>query len=275
MRRVAEQISLKKAQRKKGEPEQVKQEGVKENLLKRKLGLRSWTGDINATLRGEGSDKASIFNKVEKPEIVDAIRGSGMLSGSFVGASRWPRTADFNKVKKKTLRTDQGPEDILFQDLVAYWAVIKSLLPELNLFCSLMDSNFENTVPTARIKFPSFNLSSALEANHKARMAAEDAGEPLDDGEVEFEDDVDEEVCAEPVPQSIFPTTFPRPPAMTGTKGALPLELEDFDASALPVSSSGWNANPRKKLSPGLQRVWKDLDALSTLSGLKLLRWDG
>lgn len=42
MRRVAEQISLKKAQRKKGEPEQVKQEGVKENLLKRKLGLRSW-----------------------------------------------------------------------------------------------------------------------------------------------------------------------------------------------------------------------------------------
>ncbi|GAW01128.1 hypothetical protein LENED_002707 [Lentinula edodes] len=151
-----------------------------------------------------------------------------------------------------------------------------------------MDSNFGNTVPTARIKFPSFNLSSALEADHKARMAAEDAGEPLDDGEVEFEDEeVEEEVYAEPAP----PTNLSNNPSLTSrhdkkyaklrkrshakraaeavervasrgikpfvvelAKGALPLELEDFDASTLPVSSSGWNANPRKKLSPGLQR---------------------
>ncbi|KAJ4499944.1 hypothetical protein C8R41DRAFT_788018 [Lentinula lateritia] len=140
-------------------------------------------------------------------------------------------------------------------------------------------------------------------------MTAEDAGEPLDDGEVEFEDEeVDEEVYAEPAP----PTNLSNNPPLTSrrdkkyaklrkrsrakraaeavervasrgvkpfvvelAKGALPLELEDFDASTLPVSSSGWNANPRKKLSPGLQRVWKNLEALSTLSGLKLLRWDG
>ncbi|KAJ3914221.1 hypothetical protein F5877DRAFT_83019 [Lentinula edodes] len=139
-------------------------------------------------------------------------------------------------------------------------------------------------------------------------MAAEDAGEPLDDGEVEFEDEVDEEVCMEPVPPADLSSTLPsasrndkkyakltkrsrakraaeavervvsrgvKPFVVELAKGALPLELEDFDASALPVSSSGWNANPRKKLSPGLQRVWKNLEALSTMSGLKLLRWDG
>ncbi|KAJ3859137.1 hypothetical protein EV359DRAFT_86763 [Lentinula novae-zelandiae] len=139
-------------------------------------------------------------------------------------------------------------------------------------------------------------------------MAAEDAGEPLDDGEVEFEDDIDEEVCVEPVPPIDLYNNLPsasrndrkyakltkcsrakqaaeaverimsrgvKPFVVELAKGALPLELEDFDASALPVSSSGWNANSRKKLSPGLQRVWKNLDTLSTLSGLKLLRWDG
>ncbi|GAW07609.1 hypothetical protein LENED_009614 [Lentinula edodes] len=152
-----------------------------------------------------------------------------------------------------------------------------------------MGSNLGNAVPTACIKFPSFNLSSALEADHKARMAAEDAGEPLDDGEVEFEDEVDEEVCMEPVPPADLSSTLPlasrndkkyakltkrsrakqaaeavervvsrgvKPFVVKLAKGALPLELEDFDASALPVFSSGWNANPRKKLFPGLQRSW-------------------
>lgn len=140
-------------------------------------------------------------------------------------------------------------------------------------------------------------------------MAAEDAGEPLDDGEMEFEDEeADEEVHAEPSPPINLSNNAPsasrnrkkyakltkrsrakraaeavervvtrgvKPFVVELAKGALPLELEDFDSSSLPVSSSGWNANPRKRLSPGLQRVWKNLEALSSLSGLKLLRWDG
>ncbi|GAW08725.1 hypothetical protein LENED_010806 [Lentinula edodes] len=156
-----------------------------------------------------------------------------------------------------------------------------------------MGSNLDNTVPTARIKFPSFNLSSALEADNNTRMAAEDAGEFLDDGEIEFEDEdegVNEEVKQEACAESVFAIDpFNNSPSMSRNnkkyakltkrsrkkraaeavkriasrgikpfvvelaKGALPLELEDFDASTLPVSSSGWNANPRKKLSPGLQ----------------------
>ncbi|KAJ3718813.1 hypothetical protein C8R42DRAFT_643873 [Lentinula raphanica] len=56
---------------------------------------------------------------------------------------------------------------------------------------------------------------------------------------------------------------------------AQPLVLEDFNSSSLPVSNAGWNANPRKRLSPGLEKVWKDLKALSSLSGQKLLEWDG
>ncbi|KAJ4469018.1 hypothetical protein C8J55DRAFT_564587 [Lentinula edodes] len=172
-----------------------------------------------------------------------------------------------------------------------------------------MSSNSGSAVPTTRIKFPSFDLSTALEADHKARMAAEDAGELLDDGKVEYEDEeADKEARAEPVPAI---NSSPNRPSMSRNekkyakltkrsrlkraaeavervasrgvkpfvvelaKGALPIQLEDFNASSLPVSSSGWNANPCKKLSPGLQRVWKNLEALSTLSGLKLLRWDG
>lgn len=146
-------------------------------------------------------------------------------------------------------------------------------------------------------------------------MVAEDAGESLDDGEIEFEDGEDEvgegeadgEALAEPASRIDLSNNPPsnwnrkkyakltersrakraaeavgrvaskgvKPFVVGLAKGATPIQLENFDASTLPVSSSGWNANPRKKLSPGLQRVWKNLEALSSLSGLKLLRWDG
>ncbi|KAJ3746986.1 hypothetical protein EV360DRAFT_76351 [Lentinula raphanica] len=58
-------------------------------------------------------------------------------------------------------------------------------------------------------------------------------------------------------------------------KKAHPLILKDFDSSSLPISKAGWNTNPCKKLSPGLEKLWKDLKVLSSLSGLKLLAWDG
>ncbi|KAJ3870698.1 hypothetical protein F5051DRAFT_447288 [Lentinula edodes] len=178
-----------------------------------------------------------------------------------------------------------------------------------------MGSNPDNAIPTTHIKFPSFDLSSALESDNIARMAAEDAGEVLDDGEIEFEDgeadreidfedeEAGEEVRAEPAPPIDLSNNAPsasrkhkkyakltkrsrakwaaeavervvtrgvKPFVVELAQGALPLELEDFDSSTLPVSSSGWNANPRKRLSPGLQRVWKNLEALSSLSGNEL-----
>ncbi|GAW08632.1 hypothetical protein LENED_010703 [Lentinula edodes] len=179
-----------------------------------------------------------------------------------------------------------------------------------------MGSSSGNAVPTARLKFPSFDLSSALEADNNRRMAAEDAGESFDDGEVDFEDEeadfedgeADEDACAEPTTPLEPPSCDPplsrhekkyaqltkrsrakraaeavqrlasegiKPFVVELAKGALPVELEDFDASTLPISSSGWNANPRKKLSHGLQMVWKNLEVLTSVSGLKLLRWDG
>lgn len=173
-----------------------------------------------------------------------------------------------------------------------------------------------NAVPTARIKFTSFDLSSALEADNNRRIAAEDAEESFDDGEVDFEDgevdfedgEANEEACAGPATPLEPPNCNPplsrnekkyakltkrshakraaeavqriaskgiKPFVVELAKGALPIELEDFDASTLPVPSSGWNANPRKKLSRGLQMVWKNLEFLTSVSGLKLLRWDG
>lgn len=142
-------------------------------------------------------------------------------------------------------------------------------------------------------------------------MAAEDAGESLDDGEMEFEDggdEAEEEACAKPVSRndhSPHPPSYSRnrkkyaklmersrakqaaegagrvasrgikPFVVELAKGAMPLELENFNASTLPVSLTGWTANPGKKLSPGLQRVWKNLETLSSVSGLQLLQWDG
>ncbi|KAJ3926792.1 MAG: hypothetical protein NXY57DRAFT_1042968 [Lentinula lateritia] len=157
---------------------------------------------------------------------------------------------------------------------------------------SRMGSNPDDTLPATRIKFPSFDFSSVLESDNIACMAAEDAGEVLDDGEIEFEDrETDEEACAGPAPPAKKHAKLTKrshakraaeavervmsrgvkPFIVELAKGALPLELEDFDASSLPVSSTGWNTNSRKKLSPGLQRVWKNLEVLSSLDSLKLL----
>ncbi|KAJ3753400.1 hypothetical protein EV360DRAFT_53524 [Lentinula raphanica] len=44
---------------------------------------------------------------------------------------------------------------------------------------------------------------------------------------------------------------------------------------SLPVSSTGWTANSKKKLSPGLQRLWRNLELLSSVHGFELLEWDG
>ncbi|KAJ3913417.1 hypothetical protein F5877DRAFT_83825 [Lentinula edodes] len=169
-----------------------------------------------------------------------------------------------------------------------------------------------DVIPAARIRFPSFDLSATLEADNQARIAAEDAEESLDDGELEFEDEADEKTSKDPeppCPNGLNPATPSaslsrkdkkqkalskrsrakraaeavertknhglKPYVVELAKGAEPLQLKDFNAANLPVSSSGWNANPRKKLSAGLLKVWKNLDALSSLSGLKLLDWDG
>ncbi|KAJ3712276.1 hypothetical protein C8R42DRAFT_780664 [Lentinula raphanica] len=52
--------------------------------------------------------------------------------------------------------------------------------------------------------------------------------------------------------------------------------LFNFDYSSLPVSNGGRNANPSEKLSPGLEiKRGMEIEALSSLSGLKLLAWDG
>ncbi|KAJ4469509.1 hypothetical protein C8J55DRAFT_492192 [Lentinula edodes] len=42
---------------------------------------------------------------------------------------------------------------------------------------------------------------------------------------------------------------------------AMPIELKSFDTSLLPIASNRWTAYSRTKLSPGLQRLWRDLDA--------------
>lgn len=55
---------------------------------------------------------------------------------------------------------------------------------------------------------------------------------------------------------------------------ATPVELKSFDTSSLPAASNGWTAYSRTKLSPGLQRLWRNLDALAE-SNLRLLDWDG
>lgn len=59
--------------------EQVEEEGVNENLLQRKLelrrvgcGVKRQMGQINATLRGEESDEARVFNEIEEPKGIDA-----------------------------------------------------------------------------------------------------------------------------------------------------------------------------------------------------------
>ncbi|KAJ3822042.1 hypothetical protein F5880DRAFT_1484931 [Lentinula raphanica] len=66
-----------------------------------------------------------------------------------------------------------------------------------------------------------------------------------------------------------------KPHAIELAHGAKPICLKAFDMHSLPVSATGWTANSRKKLSPGLQRVWKNLELLSSMNGFELLEWDG
>ncbi|KAJ3718779.1 hypothetical protein C8R42DRAFT_643846 [Lentinula raphanica] len=66
-----------------------------------------------------------------------------------------------------------------------------------------------------------------------------------------------------------------KPHAVELAHGAKPISLKAFDMCSLPVSATGWTANSRKKLSPGLQRVWKNLELLSSINGFELLEWDG
>ncbi|KAF9065247.1 hypothetical protein BDP27DRAFT_1366503 [Rhodocollybia butyracea] len=63
--------------------------------------------------------------------------------------------------------------------------------------------------------------------------------------------------------------------AMKHAQSATPVSLSDFDASSLPVSSTGWTGvRSLSQLSSGLQRIWRNLSVL-TQTGLKLLNWDG
>ncbi|KAJ3898323.1 hypothetical protein F5879DRAFT_994920 [Lentinula edodes] len=55
---------------------------------------------------------------------------------------------------------------------------------------------------------------------------------------------------------------------------ATPIELKSFDTSSLPAASNGWTAYSRTRLSPGLQRLWRNLNVL-TASDLRLFDWDG
>ncbi|KAF9062508.1 hypothetical protein BDP27DRAFT_1427841 [Rhodocollybia butyracea] len=58
-------------------------------------------------------------------------------------------------------------------------------------------------------------------------------------------------------------------------KGSSSIRLEKFNIRELPGSSSGYTGNPRHKLPPGLQHIWKDLDTLTSLESMMLLPWDG
>ncbi|KAJ3964385.1 hypothetical protein EV361DRAFT_979020 [Lentinula raphanica] len=184
----------------------------------------------------------------------------------------------------------------------------------------------------SQVRVPSFDLAEALENDHRARMEAEEAGEDLEDGELEFEgsegedEDEDEvkveregegegknegssvEALAPTHRSSSTPASPPslsrctkkkralkersrakrvaeavqrvsecgsKPHVLTVAQGAESLAVKDFDLHTLPVSSTGWCANPKHKLSPGLQRVWKNLEVLTSVHGLKLLEWDG
>ncbi|KAJ3804826.1 hypothetical protein F5876DRAFT_82570 [Lentinula aff. lateritia] len=62
--------------------------------------------------------------------------------------------------------------------------------------------------------------------------------------------------------------------AVRVAQDSTPIELKAFDISSLSTSSNGWTASPTSKLSPGLKKIWKNLDLLST-SNLRLLDWDG
>lgn len=66
-----------------------------------------------------------------------------------------------------------------------------------------------------------------------------------------------------------------KPRAISNAQAANHIDLPAFDHASLPRSSSGWTGNPRIKLSPGLQRVWKDLDKLVGHKGFKYIAWDG
>lgn len=66
-----------------------------------------------------------------------------------------------------------------------------------------------------------------------------------------------------------------KPRAVQHARGAQP-SLIDFDASSLPVSSTGWTGvRSLGKLPAGLQRVWRNLAVLTGTKGLRLLAWDG
>ncbi|KAJ3925988.1 MAG: hypothetical protein NXY57DRAFT_1030433 [Lentinula lateritia] len=62
--------------------------------------------------------------------------------------------------------------------------------------------------------------------------------------------------------------------AIRVAQDSAPIELKAFDISTLPAGSNGWTASPTSKLSPGLKKIWRNLDMLSS-SSLRLLDWDG
>jgi len=63
-----------------------------------------------------------------------------------------------------------------------------------------------------------------------------------------------------------------KPSATQHAQNAKPIKIKDFNASSLPVSSTGWTG---KQFTGGLGPVWRNLQALISMQGFKLLDWDG
>ncbi|KAJ3991101.1 hypothetical protein F5050DRAFT_1716362, partial [Lentinula boryana] len=156
------------------------------------------------------------------------------------------------------------------------------------------------------IKLDGYNLCAALEKDNAIRVEAEELGEDMEDGENEFEEfDLatlqPSSNDAHPAKVSNLPSVSSKnlkkktsksrakraasakaredagdmkPRAIRVAQHCTRVEIEDFDASSLPVSTSGWGAKPKTKLSSGLQRLWRSSNVLSSPE-LRTIKWDG
>ncbi|KAJ3990754.1 hypothetical protein F5050DRAFT_1716643, partial [Lentinula boryana] len=155
------------------------------------------------------------------------------------------------------------------------------------------------------IKLDGYNLCAALEKDNAIRVEAEELGEDMEDGENEF-DEFDLATLqpssngAHPAKVSNLPSVSSKnlkktsksrakraasakaredagdmkPRAIRVAQHCTRVEIEDFDASSLPVSTSAWGAKPKTKLSSGLQRLWRSSNVLSSPE-LRTIKWDG
>ncbi|KAJ3846668.1 hypothetical protein EV368DRAFT_69740 [Lentinula lateritia] len=147
------------------------------------------------------------------------------------------------------------------------------------------------TTTTRFLKFHLFDLGRALEEDNKCRIEVVGEEFSLEDEDIEFEDVMDsgarENMGEGPGLTSVTltpsssdslgsqPPSFPQlDPLPSLTQHLGPIALKGFDMSSLPAGSNGWTASPTSKLSPGLKKLWRDLNLLSA-SSLRMLDWDG